>query len=247
MTAALLALYLGVIGLVVGSFLGLVSVRWPQGEEVVRGRSRCRACDRTLSWPDLLPIASYVWSRGRCRTCTAPIPIKYPLMELAAGGVGVWAALAGSTLPEAILTALLGWQLLLIAVIDFEHFWLPDHLTLPLLGTGLIAAGFLDRLAVLDAVIGAAAGFAALWSLGFLYRRRRGRNGLGDGDPFLFAAGGAWIGWSGLPMVLLIASLSGLVLVGARRMCGERLEPDGEMPFAPFLAAGVWLTWILPL
>ena len=121
MTSALLALYLGVIGLVVGCFLGLLSVRLPKGEGVVRGRSRCRSCDRKLSWPDLVPVASYVRARGRCRTCGAAIPVKYPLMELSSGGIGVGAAVAGSTLPEALSTALLGWLLLLVAVIYLEH------------------------------------------------------------------------------------------------------------------------------
>jgi len=247
MTSAVLAVYLGVIGLVVGCFLGLVSVRWPESEGVVRGRSHCRACARVLSWPDLIPVVSYLRARGRCRSCAAPIPLKYPLIELAAAGAGVWAALAGSTVPEAILTALLGWQLLLIAVIDLEHYWLPDRLTLPLLVTGVIAAGLLDHLTILDAVIGAAVGFATLSLFRLVYRRWRGRDGLGGGDPILFAAGGAWVGWSSLPIVLLIASLTGLALVLARRARGERLDPAGQMPFAPFIAAGVWFTWILPL
>lgn len=246
MTPALLAFYLGLIGLVVGCFLGLVSVRWPADEDVVIGRSHCRTCRRTLSWPDLLPVASYVWTRGRCRTCAAPIPIKYPLIELAACGVGVWAALAGSTLPEAILTALLGWQLLLIAVIDFEHAWLPDRLTLPLLATGLIAAAVLDRLPIVDAGIGALAGLAALWMIGFVYRRWPGRDGLGD-SPILFAAGGAWVGWAGLPLVLLFAGLTGLGVVLARWARRGRPEPDRLTPFGAYLAAGIWLTWILPL
>lgn len=247
MTPSLLAFYLGMIGLVVGCFLGLVSVRWPADEDVVIGRSHCRACLRTLSWPDLVPVASYVWTRGRCRTCAAPIPIKYPLIELAAGGIGAWAALAGSTVPESLLTALLGWQLLLIAVIDFEHAWLPDRLALTLLATGVIAASLLDRLTTLDAVIGAAVGYAALGLLRWSYRGWRGRGGLGDGDSILFAAGGAWVGWADLPIVLLIASLTGLALVLTRRVRGERVDPGGQMPFAPFLAAGVWLAWLLPI
>jgi leader peptidase (prepilin peptidase)/N-methyltransferase len=247
MTSALLAFYLGMIGLVVGCFLGLVSVRWPRGEDIVHGRSHCRTCHRSLSWPDLIPVASYVRARGRCRSCAAPIPLKHPLIELAAGGVGVWAALAGSTVPEAILTALLGWQLLLIAVIDHEHYWLPDRLTLTLLVTGVIAAGVLDHLAIQNAIIGAAAGFATVSLFRLVYRRWRGRDSLGDGDAILFGAGGAWVGWSGLPIVLLIASLAGLSLALARRMRGERLEPRDQMPFAPFLATGVWLMWIMPL
>lgn len=143
MRPVLLAFYLGLIGLIVGCFLGLVSVRWPEGEDVVRGRSHCRACARVLSWPDLIPVASYVRAGGRCRTCSAAIPLKYPLMELASCGVGVGAALAGSALPEAILTALLGWQLLLIAVIVLEHRRLPGGLLLLLLATGAGLVGVL--------------------------------------------------------------------------------------------------------
>lgn len=247
MTSALLVVHLGVIGLVVGCFLGLVSVRWPEGDGVVSGRSHCRACRRVLSLADLIPVVSYLRARGRCRSCAAPIPLKYPLIELAAAGVGAWAALAGSTVPEAILTALLGWQLLLIAVIDLEHLWLPDRLTLPLLVTGVVAAGLLDHLAILDALIGAAVGLAALSLFRLVYRRWRGRDGLGDGDPILFAAGGAWVGWSGLPIVLLIASLAGLSVVLVRRIRGERLDPRDQIPFAPFLTAGVWLAWILSI
>lgn len=247
MTPALLAFYLGLIGLVVGCFLGLVSVRWPEDEDVVSGRSHCRTCRRTLSWSDLVPVASYLRTRGRCRSCAAPIPIKYPLMELTGAAVGVWGAMTGSTLLEAVLTALLGWQLLLIAVIALEHYGLPDRLTLPLLITGVIAAGPLDRLSIVDAGIGAATGFTSLWLLGFAYRRWCGREGLGGSDPILFAAGGTWVGVSGLPAVLLIASLAGLSVHLIRSIRGHRLESDDRMPFAPFLAAGIWMVWVLRL
>ncbi len=170
---------------------------------------------------------------------------RQALMALAAAGIGVWAALAQPSPLAAVLTALLGWQLLLIAAIDAEHFCLPDQLTLPLLATGGLAAVLLDQTAPLDALIGAAAGFSALWLLAFVYRRLRGREGLGDGDPFLLAAGGAWVGWMGLPSVLLWASAAGLSLVGARLLVGNRVTATDRLPFGPCLAAGIWLTWML--
>jgi len=244
MTVPLLSLWLGAAGLVVGSFLGLVSVRLPQDEDVVFGRSCCRACHRVLSWPDLVPVASFVRTWGRCRTCGDRIPSRYPLLELAGGGVGAWAAVASPTVPEAMLAALLGWQLLLIAMIDFDHHWLPDRLTLPLLATGLTAAAVLDRLSMRDALLGAVIGFVALWSFAFAYRRLRGRLGLGGGDPILFAAIGAWIGWYSLPVVLLVASLSGLSLVVARWMLGNRPATDDRLPFGVFLALGTWAVWV---
>lgn len=242
---ALLAALLGGAGLLIGSFLGLVSVRLPRGEGVVAGRSRCRGCERPLRPWRLIPLLSYAAARGRCAACGAAIPIRYPLMELAAAAVGLCAAATQPSAAAALLTALLGWQLLLLAVVDGEHFWLPDQLTLPLLATGLVAAVTLERLAVVDSLTGAAAGFAGLWLLARLYRQVRGREGLGGGDPFLLAAGGAWTGWVGLPGVLLWAALAGLSVVAARILAGRRVSGADRMPFGVFLALGIWLTWLL--
>jgi leader peptidase (prepilin peptidase)/N-methyltransferase len=244
-TPAILALMLGGTGLIVGSFLGLVSLRLPRGEGVVGGRSRCDGCGVPLAPWRLIPVASFLISRGRCADCGVDIPRRYPLIELAAAALGVWAALGQPTVPAAAVTALLGWQLLLIAVIDAEHFRLPDRLTLPLLVTGLAATLATDHTAPLDAVIGAAVGFAGLWLLAFAYRRLRGREGLGDGDPVLLAAGGAWVGWIGLPSVLLWASAAGLSFVAARWLVGGKVSGGDRLAFGPCLATGVWLTWML--
>lgn len=243
MTPAILALLLGGTGLIVGSFLGLVSLRLPRGDGVVGGRSRCDGCGVPLAPWRLIPVASFLISRGRCAGCGAGIPRRYPLIELAAAAVGVWAALGQATVPAAVVTALLGWQLLLIAVIDAEHFRLPDRLTLPLLVTGLAAALLVDHTALPDAVIGTVVGFAGLWLLALVYRRLRGREGLGDGDPILLAAGGAWVGWIGLPSVLLWASAAGLSFVAARWLVGGRVSGSDQLAFGPCLAAGIWLTW----
>ena len=240
----LLAATLAGAGLLAGSFLGLVSLRLPAGEPIVAGRSRCGGCGRPLAPWRLVPLLSYLSSRGRCAVCGSAIPPRYPLIESACGAVGVWAALSQPSAVAAVMTALLGWQLLLIAVVDAEHFWLPDSLTLPLLASGLAAAAVLDR-SLFDAVTGAAAGFAGLWLLARLYRRVRGREGLGGGDPFLLAAGGAWTGWIGLPSILLWAALSGLSIVAARLLTGRAVSAADRLPFGVFLAVGVWLTWLL--
>jgi len=241
----LLATALGGAGLLAGSFLGLVSLRLPQGEGFVSGRSRCRDCDRSLGPWRLIPLLSYAASRGRCVSCGAAIPIRYPAMELACGAIGICAAWTQPTIAAALLTALLGWQLLLIAAVDGEHLWLPDQLTLPLLGTGVLAAAILDRLSLVDSMSGAVIGFGGLWLLGRAYRRIRGRAGLGGGDPFLLAGGGAWTGWIGLPSVLLWAALAGLSVVAARLLTGGRVSGSERLPFGVFLALGVWLTWLL--
>lgn len=169
--------------------------------------------------------------------------IRFGAFALASAGVGVWAALSRDTVSATLLTAVLGWMLLLIAVVDAEHFWLPDQLTLPLAAAGLGAAILPGGTGLLNAAIGAGLGFAGLWLLAFVYRRARGRDGLGGGDPFLLAAGGAWVGWIGLPSVLLWAAASGLSLVIARALMKKPLAADDKLAFGVFLAIGIWMTW----
>lgn len=252
----MLAAWMGGLGLIVGSFLGLISLRLPRGEDIVFGRSRCGGCGRTLKPWRMIPVLSWALSRGRCADCAAIIPLRYPLIELAAAAIGVWAALRFPDPAWALAGAMLGWQLLLIAVIDAEHFWLPDSLTLPLFLSGLFAAVALDPANVQSGLkwslvgpltpplIGAAAGFGGLWLLAFLYRRLRGRDGLGGGDPFLLGAIGAWVGWTGLPSVLLWASITGLSLVAAKALLRRPVAATDRLPFGVFLAVGAWMTWL---
>lgn len=192
----------------------------------------------------MVPVLSYIFARGRCRECDLPIPVRYPLIELACAGIGVWAVMSQPDLPSVVFTALLGWQLILIAVVDAEHFWLPDALTLPLLALGLMAAILLPSGSLLHSAVGAAVGFFGLWLLAFAYRRLRHRDGLGGGDPILLAVGGAWVTWTGLPSVLLWASASALSLVAARIVTGRPVSGQDRLPFGPFLAIGIWLTWL---
>ncbi|MFT4956652.1 MAG: leader peptidase (prepilin peptidase)/N-methyltransferase [Brevundimonas sp.] len=171
-----------------------------------------------------------------------------PSLVLLAGLAAVGAALGGwaweSVATPIVVTALLGWSLLLIAVVDARHFWLPDWLTLPLLAGGLAATALFDRPALIDHLIGAAAGFAVLWGIAALYRRTRGREGLGGGDFRLLAAAGAWTGWMGLPSVLLWASVAGLSLVLARLALKQPVSGEDRLPFGVFLALGLWMTWL---
>ena len=242
------AAFLGGAGLCVGSFLGLVSWRLPRGEGVVLGRSRCGGCGRALAPWRMVPVLSWLLSRGRCADCGATIPRRYPLMELGAGLIGVWAGLHHDALVPALLTAVLGWQLLLLAVVDAENFWLPDQLTLPLLVSGVVAAIWLrphDPVAALThAGLGAVLGFGGLWLIGRLYRMTRGRDGLGGGDPFMLGAGGAWVGALALPTTLIWASAAGLSLVLAQVIRRAPVKATDKLPFGVFLAVGLWMTWL---
>ena len=235
------------LGPVAGSFLGLLSLRLPADRPIAVGRSACGSCGRTLGVIDLIPVVSFLALRGRCRTCGGAIPRRYLMIELACLGLGVWSAAAFDG-PLALISALFAWQLLLIAILDAEHQWLPDRLTLPLGATGLLLSLILTRLypgfSPLNQAIGAVAGFLSLWLVAFLYRRLRGREGLGGGDPRLFGAIGAWVGWMGLPSVLVWAGLAGLSVVLATSVLRRSVSGDQRLPFGTFLAIGAWLVWV---
>ena len=236
---------LGILfGVIIGSFLATLLIRWPQGRSVVAGRSRCDSCGARLGIGDLVPLLSYAALRGRCRRCGAAIDRRHVATELAAAFVG-FVALVAHPLPLAIVTMTLGLWLLLVAMLDIEHQWLPDALTLPLVLFGLLAgwAGFGPPL--VDRLIGAATGWAGLVVLAFAYRRLRGREGLGGGDPKLLAGIGAWVGALQLPFILLGAGLLGLAAVLLMRLRGEEITRTSRLPLGALMAVAAWPVWLI--
>lgn len=232
------------LGAIAGSFIATILIRWPQGRSVLSGRSRCDACDAPLGPVALVPVLSYALQRGRCRHCRARIDPRHLAVELAAGLVGM-AAIAAHPLPLALVTAALGWWLLAIALLDLDHHWLPDRLTLPLVPLGLAAAwaGFGPPLA--ERAAGAAIGWAALALIARAYRAVRGREGMGRGDPRLMAALGAWVGAWQLPAVLLGAGLLGLAAVLAMRLRGQDVTATTRLPLGTLLALAAWPVWLV--
>lgn len=233
-----------ILGAAIGSFLATILIRWPQGRSVVAGRSACDGCGRTLEARDLVPILSWSLARGRCRTCGNRIDRRHLAAEAGAAMVGLVAILA-HPIPLAAVTAVLGWWLFLLAALDLEQEWLPDRLTWPLLAAGLAAGwgGFGPDLA--SRLIGAAAGFASLFAIARLYRGLRGREGLGGGDPKLFAAIGAWLGWTQLPFVLVGAGLLGLAALLLKRLRGGSVEATDRLPLGTLMALAAWPIWIV--
>jgi leader peptidase (prepilin peptidase) / N-methyltransferase len=228
----------------VGSFVGLLAVRLPAGEGVVWGRSACRSCGHRLAARDLVPVASWLWARGRCRYCRAPVARFYPAVELAALGVVLWAA-AVTTGWVFWASCALGWTLLALAVIDQREFVLPDALTLPLIPAGLAVAWLIDPALVPHHAMGAVAGFAVFALVGWVYGRLRGRDGLGLGDAKLLAAAGAWVSWVGLPSVVLLAGAGALAvaLIGAAGTGGLPAR-ERAIAFGPYLALALWSVWL---
>lgn len=236
MTGDPLAIVAGLaLGLIFGSFLAALITRWPQGKSVLRGRSACDACGRTLGALELVPLLSAAMQRGKCRTCGAAIDPLHWYMELGCAAIG-GAAVLFFPLPFALGWMALGWGLLALAVLDARHYWLPNALTLPLAGLGLMVGPWVTGVRLADAAIGAAVGYAVLLIVALAYRRLRRREGLGLGDAKLLGALGAWFGWQALPFILLLASLLGLgwALVAAL-VSGKRVDGQAMVPLGTFL------------
>ncbi len=228
---------------IVGSFLGVLVRRLPREEGIAWDRSRCESCGRALRWYELVPLASFLVQRGRCRGCGAPIAPAHLWIELAALAVALWSV----TLDDGArlwADCGLGWTLLALAWIDAETMILPDLLTLPLVLAGLGWALAIAPDALADRAIGALVGYLAFRAVELTYRRLRGRDGLGQGDAKLLAAGGAWVGWPGLGSIVLGAALGGLAAAGVLRLAGRPIEAATALPFGPFLAAAIWLVWL---
>jgi leader peptidase (prepilin peptidase)/N-methyltransferase len=234
---------LGVLGLVFGSFIATVAIRWPEGRSALQGRSQCDACGKGLAGRELVPVASFMLQRGRCRGCGAPIHPSHFVTELAGAGIGV---AAGVAMPGTggVAGAVFGWLLLTLAALDLAAFWLPNLLTGALAAAGL-ATGLLGIAPPIDArLIGGIGGYAALAAVAAGYRLVRGRQGLGGGDPKLFGAIGCWLGWQALPLVLLAAALIGVAAVVGLYMGGRKIVATDRLPFGVMLAASAFAVWL---
>lgn len=246
-----------VIGLVIGSFLNVLIHRLPvmmqretenfialENDEpaphasrynLILPRSACPSCGQSLSALDNIPVVSYIWLKGRCRYCRAPISPRYPLVEIITALLSaavVWHL--GSEL-RGLAALLLVWLLIALTFIDIDTQMLPDDLTLPLIWLGLLVNLQGSFVPLPDAVIGAAAGYLSLWSVYWLFRFATGKEGIGYGDFKLLAALGAWLGWMMLPFIVLLSSVMG-ALVGMMMIVLRGHQRDKPIPFGPFLA-----------
>lgn len=198
------------LGAIWGSFVAALCQRWPEGESIVSGRSHCDHCQLPLRCYELVPILSYVLQRGKCRRCAAPIGRDSLFTELFCASFGLF-CVALFPLPSAIAMAVLGWVLLPLILLDWRHYWLPDHLVIVVAVTGLVGGGFLPtEPSLADRAIGGVVGFGALQLLRVVYSRLRGIEAMGAGDPKLCGAIGLWVGWQSLPLAMLLASTIGL-------------------------------------
>ncbi|AUX73668.1 prepilin peptidase [Erwinia pyrifoliae] len=239
-------LLLALLGAATGSLLNVVTWRLPlmigggarPGFNLWLPASHCPQCKTTVRWHDNIPLLSWLLLKGRCRHCCQPVSRRYPLTEF--GTLLLTLALGWLFPPGGLLLAVLlfSWLLLALVLIDAEHQLLPDALTLPLLWLGLSVnlLEWLPHLTLAAAVSGAIAGYLSLALLAQGYRLLSGKDALGLGDAKLLAALGAWLGWQPLPLLLLLASVSGIIWVLLGRLLFRR-SLNAPLPFGPFLAA----------
>jgi leader peptidase (prepilin peptidase)/N-methyltransferase len=246
-----------VVGLCVGSFLNVVIHRlprmlergWreqcaelagqaPQSEpayNLVVPRSACPSCGHRIGAHENVPIVSWLLLRGKCSACKASIPMRYPLVELAGGLLAAYAVWRFGLTWKGGAACVFLWMLTALTVIDFDTQLLPDDLTLPLLWAGLVANLFELFVPLRTAVIGAIAGYLALWLVYWIFKLVRGKEGMGYGDFKLLAALGAWLGWAMLPLIVLLASVVG-ALIGLALIVFRGRDHNVPLAFGPYLA-----------
>lgn len=230
------AALVGLMGLMIGSFMNVCIYRLPRHMSPVRPRSGCTTCGYMLAWYDNIPIASYLALRGRCRGCGEPISIMYPVIEAITGLMFLGAYLLYG--PSALLLArlLFGCTMIVLFVIDLQHKILPNVITLP----GIVAGLLLSEVAGPGwqaSLLGGLAGGGVLWAIAEIYYRVRKEEGLGMGDVKMLAMIGTFLGWRLVLPTLMLASLGGTV-VGLGVMLAKRESLKYALPFGTFLAVG---------
>ena len=199
-------------------------------------RSACPGCGKAIAAKHNIPVLSWILLRGRCVACQMRIKARYPVVELAGGLVAAYAAVRFGPTLAAFAAMVFCWTLIALTAIDLDTQLLPDDITLPLVWTGLAFNLGATFVTLVSAVIGAIAGYLALWSVYWGFKLLTGKEGMGYGDFKLLAAIGAWLGWQMLPLVILLSSIVGAA-VGIALMAFAGHGRDKPIPFGPYLAA----------
>jgi leader peptidase (prepilin peptidase)/N-methyltransferase len=215
----------------------------PAPFNLVVPRSRCPHCGHQIAAWENIPVISYLFLRGKCSACKAPISPRYPIIELVTGLLSLFVIYSFGATTLGLMVLIFTWCLIALTMIDIDTFLLPDQITLPLLWLGLIVNSFGLHTNLHDALWGAAAGYLILWSIYWSFKLLTGKEGMGYGDFKLLAALGAWMGWQYLPQIILLSALVGVV-IGVALMFIKKRGKDIPIPFGPYLAIAGWVAFM---
>ncbi len=237
MPEAILIGFIFITGLCLGSFMNVCIWRIPTSQSIVLPGSMCPSCKHPIKFYDNIPVISFLILRGRCRGCGASISVRYPLVELATGGLALGTYFKFGISLEALMVFGFICALLVATFIDIDHRIIPDVISLPAIPAGFIASFFLSSLSWKDSLLGILCGGGILLAVAWLYYRITGKEGMGGGDVKLLAAIGAFTGWQGVIFTVfvssLVGSISGFILMGRS---GKTMKM--AIPFGPFLSLG---------
>jgi leader peptidase (prepilin peptidase)/N-methyltransferase len=223
----------------------------PEGHfDLVVPRSRCPSCGTLITALQNVPVISYLFLKGRCAKCKTSISVRYPLVELLTALLAATAAWHFGPGWEALMAIALTLALVPVAMIDADTQLIPDSIVLPLMWLGLAMSLFHPMpgsntlfISPTDAIIGAMAGYLALWSIFWLFKLITGKDGMGYGDFKLLAALGAWLGWQQLPMIIMMSAVVGAV-INVTMIVARGRDRSIPIPFGPYLAAAGWITML---
>jgi|SRR5687768_1508552 leader peptidase (prepilin peptidase)/N-methyltransferase len=224
-------------GALIGSFLNVCIHRLPRCESIVWPGSHCPSCGTTIAYYDNIPLFSYLWLMGHCRTCRSSISMRYPVVEAvnAAGYVMILATF-GLTWTTVLYSALFS-ALLVVTGTDLTHRIIPNVVTVPGIVIGLFGAATVLPIGLMNALLGVAIGGGILWALAWASPYLFGKEGMGGGDIKLLAMIGAFLGWKPALLTIMVGSLSGS-LIGLSLIGLGLMKRDEYIPFGPFLVFG---------
>lgn len=240
-----------VYGLLVGSFLNVCILRIPSSVSIVFPASRCNSCHHPLYWYHNIPVLSFIFLGGKCGFCKTKLSIRYPIIELLSAFLAYLTFQHfGKVLPSFLWFSFFISPLLVMSVIDLDHYIIPDEISLPFIGVGFLVQQVLHHFKnpldhFLFSAKGALLGFLFLFLISEIYERVRKREGLGFGDVKLAAMLGAFLGWKALLSLFFLASFLGS-LIGILMMIFGRGRLSTMLPFGPFLSAAALIQLLIP-
>lgn len=256
----------GIIGLMVGSFLNVVIYRLPvmmkrdwakECEEFLQIESsdrqepdepfnlalplsHCPNCKAPIKFYHNIPVISYLFLKGRCANCGISIALRYPIIEAFTALTSILVAWHFGFTLQTLFALILTWSLIVLSFIDIDHQLLPDSITQPLLWLGIFLSLFGVFINTSTSIIGTIAGYLALWTVYHLFKLVTGKEGMGYGDFKLLALFGAWLGWQYLPMIIFLSSIVGAI-IGISLILFRKHERNTPIPFGPYLATAGWI------